>query len=153
MKSVHTLASSFLQTRFNVIHPAMPRPTSPILCFRLKFCKHFLSLLTQLTVTYSTFPLCLFTFNKNVLLQNKQQCSYRTVWTQLWLFYPEDGGNNLVRNVYKFVTSDTAAQHRSSHLPPPQPQISDIKIEAQYCNVDKLQMWIAVREVLLFWWA
>jgi len=28
---VHTLASSFLKTRFNIIHPAMRRPTSPIL--------------------------------------------------------------------------------------------------------------------------
>jgi len=56
----------------------------------------------------------------------------------------------LLRNVHKFVTSDAAAQHRSSHLPPPQLQISDIKIEAQYRNVDKLQTGIAVREVLLF---
>jgi len=52
----------------------------------------------------------------------------------------------LLRKVHKFVTSDAAAQHCSSHLPPPQPQISDIKIEAQYRNVDKLQTGIAVRE-------
>ena len=49
------------------------------------------------------------------------------------LFYPEDGGNGLLLNVHKFVTSYAAAQHRSSHF-------SEIKIEAPFRNVDKLQI-------------
>ena len=56
------------------------------------------------------------------------------------LFYLEDGGNRLLRNVHTFVTSNAAAQPRSSHLPPPQAQISEINNEAQYRNVDKLQI-------------
>jgi len=45
----------------------------------------------------------------------------------------EDGGNRLLLNVRKFVTSYAAAQHRSSHF-------SEIKIEAPFRNVDKLQI-------------